>query len=259
MVEVKKSEFVDSCVESGDNVGETIQEVARVSVEVEGDRVVEAEKQESVESAVDSKKLVDREIQETATELTEVECVGVFEVEQDGCVESSVESYQIRRITISKSLQRSRSGRKPSQGFRRLLHKVAMTTVQRDFVSKDNRYIQKINNFIQPFLRTGSKSYQKNLFLYHPLSEKISSFLSVVCCLLTASKSYLKKSLVCCLYRERSRWLRPYVMWSSLTGDNTKYGLISVLRGEAKLFPSVWSSLKDIQSMWDRSLMDTGG
>ncbi|NEP86982.1 MAG: sigma-70 family RNA polymerase sigma factor [Okeania sp. SIO2C2] len=182
VVEVEKSEFVDSSVELGDNVGQTIQEVATVLVEVEGDRFVEAEKQESVESAFDSRQQVDREIQETATELTEVECVEVVEAEKDGCVESSVESDKIRRITISKSLQLKRSGRKQSQGFRRLLPMVAMTTVQRDFVSKHNRHLQKINNFIQPFLGTGRNSYQKNLFLYHPLSAKISSFLSVACC-----------------------------------------------------------------------------
>ncbi|NET26148.1 RNA polymerase sigma factor [Okeania sp. SIO1I7] len=258
-VEIEKSESVDTSAEQGDNLGQTIQEVATVLVEVESDRVLEGEQQECVESAVESKEQVDREVQETATELTEVECVEVFEVEQDGFVESSLGSYQIRRITISKSLQLKRSRRKPSQGFRRLLPMVAMTTVQRDFVSKDNRHLQKINNFIQPFLGTGSKSEQKSLFLYHPLSEKISSFLSVVCCRSTASKSYQKKSLVCCLSRERSRWLRPYVMWSSLTGDNTKSGLISRFMGEMKLFPSVCSSLKGIQWSWDRTFADTGG
>ncbi|NET46288.1 RNA polymerase sigma factor [Okeania sp. SIO2B3] len=258
VVEIEKSESVDTPVELGGNLGQTIQEVATVLVEVESDRLVEVEKQESVESAVESREQVDREVQETATELTEVECVEVFEVEQDG-VESSVESYQIRRITISKSLQLKRSGRKPSQGFRRLLPMVEMTTVQQDFVSKDNRHLQKINNFIQPFLGTASKSYQKNLFLYHPLSEKISSFLYVVCCLLTVSESYQKKSVACCLSRERSRWLRPYVMWWCLAGDNTKYGLISRLMGDVKLFPSVWSSLKGIQWICHRLLMDTGG
>ncbi|NEQ72119.1 MAG: sigma-70 family RNA polymerase sigma factor [Okeania sp. SIO2C9] len=259
VVEIEKSESVDTSVEQGDNVGQTIQEVARVLEEVESDRFVEGEKQECVKSAVESREQVYREIQETATELTEVECVEVFEVEQDGCVESSVESYQIRRITISKSLQLKRSGRKQSQGFRRLLPMVAMTTVQQDFVSKDNRHIQKINNFIQPFLGTGRNSYQKNLFLYHPLSEKISSFLCVACCLSTVSKSYQKKSLACCLSRERSRWLRPYVMWRGLTGDYTKSGLISRLMGEMKLFPSVWSSLKGVLYSCYRSLMDTGG
>ncbi|NEO57733.1 MAG: RNA polymerase sigma factor [Okeania sp. SIO3B5] len=218
VVEVEKSEFVDSCVELGGNLGQTIQEVATVLVEVESDRVVEAEQQECVESAVESREQVNQKIQETTTELTEVECVEVFEVEQDGCVESSVESYQIRRITISKSLQLKRSGRKQSQGFRRLLPIVTMTTVQLDFVSKDNKHIQKINNFIQPFPGTGSKSYQKNLFLYRPLSEKISSLLPFASCLSTASKSYQKKSLVCCLSRKRSRWLRPYVMWRRVRG-----------------------------------------
>ncbi|NET29852.1 RNA polymerase sigma factor [Okeania sp. SIO1I7] len=259
VVEVEKSEFVDGCVESGDNVGQTIQERQIVWEEVESDRLVEAEKQEYVEGAVESREQVDREIQENATELTEVECVEVVEVEKDGCVESSVESYQIRRITISKSLRRSRSGRKQSQGFRRLLPIVAMTTVQLDSVSKDNRYFEKISNFIKPILGTGSKSYQKNLFLYRSLSEKIASFLSVACCLSTASKSYQKKSLACCLSREQRRWLRPYVMWWSLAGDNSKSGLISRLMGEMKLFSSVWSSLKGIQWIWHRSLMDTGG
>ncbi|NES69158.1 MAG: sigma-70 family RNA polymerase sigma factor [Okeania sp. SIO2D1] len=297
VVELEKSEFVDISVKLGDNLSETIQETATVLVEVEGDRLVEAEKQEFVESAVESREQVDREIQETATELTEqdlrqtsicrgewhsqegechspstdsvlsnnlpksceVEFVEVVEAEKDGCVESSVESHQIRRITISKSLQLKRSRRKPSQGFRRLLPMVAMTTVQRDFVSKDNRHLQKINNFIQPFLGTGRNSYQKNLFLYHPLSEKISSFLSVLCCLSTASKCYMKKSLACCLSRSRSRWLRPYVMCRGLAGDYTKSGLISRLMGEMKLFPSVWSSLKGVLYSCYRSLMDTGG
>ncbi|NEQ36802.1 MAG: sigma-70 family RNA polymerase sigma factor, partial [Okeania sp. SIO3I5] len=222
VVEVEKSEFVDGCVELGDNVNQSIEEREIVSVEVESDRLVEAEKQEYVEIAVESREQVDRKIQESATELTEIECVEVVEVEKDGCVESSVESDQIRRITIPKSLRRLRRRRKQSQGFRRLLPIVAMTTVQLDAVSKHNRHIQKINNFIQPFLGTASKSSQKNLFLYDPLSEKISSFLSVVCCQSTASKSSQKRSLVCCLSRERSRWLRPYVMWSSLIGDNTK-------------------------------------
>ncbi|NEO58116.1 MAG: sigma-70 family RNA polymerase sigma factor [Okeania sp. SIO3B5] len=259
VVEIEKSESVDISVELGDNLGQTIQETATVSVEVESDRLVEVEEQECVESAVESREQVVQEIQGNATELTEVECVEVFEVEQDGCVESSVESYQIRRITISKSLQLKRSGRKPSQGFRRLLPMVEMTTVERDFVSKHNRYFEKISNFIQPFLGTGRNSYQKNLFLYHPLSEKISSFLSVVCCLSTDSKSSQKKCFVCCLSREQTRWLRPYVMWTSLTGDNTNSGLISRLMGEVKLFPRVWSTLKGIQWIWHRSLMDTGG
>ncbi len=259
VVEVEKSEFVDGCVELADNVGLTIQEREIVLVEVESDRLVEAEKQESLESAVESGEQVDRKIQETATELTEVGCVEVVEVEKDGCVESLVESYQIRRITISKSLQRSRSGRKESQELRRLFPMVAMTNVQVDFLSKDNRHLQKINNFIQPFLGTGSKSSQKNLFLYDPLSEKICSLLSVTCCLSTASICYQKKYFACCLSREQTRWLRPYVMWRSLTGDNTKSGLMSRLMGEMKLFLDVRSLLKDIQWMWDRSLMDTGG
>jgi len=214
--EVEKSEFVDGCVESGDNLGQTIQETATVSVEVESDRLVEAEKQEYVESAVESREQVDREIQETATELTEIGCVEVVEAEKDGCVESSMESYQIRRITIFKSLQLKGSRRKQSPQLLRLLPIVAMTTVQLDSIPKDNRYFQKINNFIKPFLGTGSKSSQKSFFLYHPLSAKISSFLSVACCLSTANKSYQKKYFACCLSRERSRWLRPYVMWSSL-------------------------------------------
>ncbi len=137
VVEAEKQECVDSSVESGDNVGQTIQERATISLEVEGYRVVEAEKQECVESAVESREQVNQKIQETATELTEVECVEVVEAEKDGCVESSVKS-------------------------------------------KDNRCLQKINNFIKPFLGTASKSHQK-------------------------------KSLACCLSRERSRWLRPSV------------------------------------------------
>ncbi|NET42484.1 RNA polymerase sigma factor [Okeania sp. SIO2B3] len=214
--EVEKSEFMDSSVELGDNVGQTIQEVATVSVEVGGDRVVEGEKQEYVESIVESREQVEQKIQETATELAEVESDRVVEAEKDGCVESSVGS-------------------------------------------KDNRDIQKINNFIQPFYRTASKGEQKSFFLYHPRSEKIASLLSVACCLSTASKSYQKKSFSCCLSREEMRWLRPYVMWGSLTGDNTHSELISRLMGEVKLFPNVESSLEDIQWMWDRSLMDTGG
>ncbi len=206
VIEVEKSKSVDGCVELGDNLGQTIQETATVLVEVEGDRLVEAEKQECVESAVESRKQVDREIQETATELTEVEGVEVVEVEKDRCVESSVESYQTWIITISKSLRLKPSESKQFQEFRRLLPIVGMTTVQLDFVSKDNRNIQKINNFIQPFMGT-------------------------------ASKSYHKKSLVCCLSREQTRWLRPYVMWLSLTGDNTKSRLI----GEMELFLNVQS------------------
>ncbi|NES06712.1 MAG: hypothetical protein F6K22_30175 [Okeania sp. SIO2F4] len=259
VVEVEKSEFVDSCVESGDNVGQTFQEREIVSVEVESDRLVEAEKQEYVESAVESREQVDRKIQGNATELTEVECVEVVEVEKDGCVESSVESHQIRRITISKSLQLKRSGIKQFQGFRRLLPIVAVTNVQLDSISKDNRHIYKINNFIQPFYRTASKGEQKSLFLYHPPSEKISSLSLFACCISTASKSCQRKSFSCCLSREQMRWLRPYVMWRSLTGDNSKSGLKSQFMGEVKLFPSVWSLLKDIQWSWDRSLMDTGG
>ncbi|NEN87650.1 MAG: sigma-70 family RNA polymerase sigma factor [Okeania sp. SIO3H1] len=214
--EVEKSEFMDSSVELGDNVGQTIQEVATVLVEVGGDRVVEGEKQEYVESIVESREQVDQKIQETATELAEVESDRVVEAKKDGCVESSVGS-------------------------------------------KDNRDIQKINNFIQPFYRTASKGEQKSFFLYHPRSEKISSLLSVTCCISTASKSYHKKSFSCWLSREQMRWLRSYVMWWSLTGDNTHSGLISRLMGEVKLFPNVESSLEDIQWMWDRSLMDTGG
>lgn len=288
--EVEKSEFVDSSLEQGDNVGQTIQEVATVLVEVESDRVVEAEKQECVESVVESREQVNRKIQGIDTILTEqdlrqtsissrgewhspstdsvlsknlpksceVECVEVVDAEKDGSVESSVGSYQVRRITISKSLRRSRSGRKQSQGFRRLLHKDAMTNVQLGSVSKGNRYFEKINNFIQPFYRTASKGEQKSLFLYHPRSENISSLLSVACSQAKASKSYRKKSFVCCLSREQMRWLRPYVMWWSLTGGNTKSELISRLRGEMKLFPCVWSSLKDTQ-IWHRSLTDTGG
>ncbi|MGD1805483.1 RNA polymerase sigma factor [Dapis sp. BLCC M126] len=232
VIKVEKSESVNSSLELGDNLDQTIQEVATVSVEVESDRLVEAEQQEYMESAVESREQVDREIQETATELTKVESVEVVEEEKDGCVESSVESNQTRRITISKLLQLKRSGRKPSQELRRWLPFVAMTNVQLDSISKDNRYFDKIKNFIKPFLGTGSKSSQKNLFLYHPLSAKISSFLSVACCLSTASKSSQKKSFVCCLSREQTRWLRPYVMWGSLTEDNTKYGLISRLVGE---------------------------
>ncbi|MDY7003830.1 MAG: sigma-70 family RNA polymerase sigma factor [Cyanobacteriota bacterium] len=320
--EVEKSEFVDSCVEQGDNVagltqinlknakcrgewhspsldlvpvrkscvGQTIQEVATVSVEVESDRVVEVEEQECIESAVESREQVNRKIQGIDTILTEqdlrqtsissrgewhspstdsvlpknlpksceVECVEVVEAEKDGCVESSVGSNQVRRITISKSLRRSRSGRKQSQGFRRLLHKVAMTNVQLDLVSKDNRNFEKINNFIQPFYRTASIGEQKSLFLYHPRSEKNASLLSVACCLSTANKSHLKKSVACCLSRERSRWLRPYVMWWSLTGGNTKSELSSRLMGEMKFFFDVRGSLKDIQWSWDRAFADIG-
>ncbi|NES64529.1 MAG: sigma-70 family RNA polymerase sigma factor [Okeania sp. SIO2D1] len=213
---VEKSEFIDTCVELGDNVGQTIEETATVSVEVERDRVVEVEQPEYVESVVESRNQVNQKIQETATELAEVEGVEVVEVEKDGCVESSVES-------------------------------------------KDNRDIQKINNLIQQFYRTASKSEQKSLFLYHPRAEKISSLLPFACCLSTASKSYLKKSLPYCLSREQMRWLRLYVMWTSLTGDNTKYGLSSQLMAEMKLFLNLRSSLKDIQCSWDRALMDTGG
>lgn len=127
--EVEKSESVDSSLELGENLGQTIQEVAKVLVEVESDRVIEAEQQESVESAVESREQVDQKIQETATELTEVECVEVVEVEKDGCVENLVVPYKIRTITISKSLRWSRSGRNQSQEFRRLLPIVTMTTV----------------------------------------------------------------------------------------------------------------------------------
>jgi len=227
VVQVEKSEFVDGCVELGDNVGQTIQEMATVSVEKEGDRLVEAEKQECVESAVESREQVDQKIQETATELTKVECFEVVEVVKDGCVEGSVKSSQTPIITISKSLRRSLRGRKQYQGFRRLLPIVAMTNVQLDSTSKDNRYFEKISNFIKPFLGTGSKSCQK-------------------------------KSFSCCLSRERSQWLRPYVMWGSLTGDNAESGLMSRLMGEMKFFLNR-SSLKDIQWMWDRALTDTGG
>ncbi|WP_202221948.1 sigma-70 family RNA polymerase sigma factor [Okeania sp. KiyG1] len=130
--------------------------------------------------------------------------------------------------------------------------------VQSLVVSKDNRDIQKINNFIQPFYRTVSKGDQKSFFLHHPRSEKIASLLSVACCLSTVNKSHQKKYFPCCLSRKRSRWLKPYVMWQSLTGDNTKYWLSSRLMGEMKLFLNVRSSLKDIQ-IWHRSLTDTGG
>ncbi|NEP77837.1 MAG: sigma-70 family RNA polymerase sigma factor [Okeania sp. SIO3B3] len=291
VVEVEKSEFVDGCLELGDNLDRTIEETAKVWVEFESDRLVEAEKRECVESAVESREEVDREVQGSATELTEqhlrqtsissrgechspstdsvlsknlpksceVECVEVVEVEKDGCVESLVESYQIGIITISKSWRLTLCGRKQSQEFRRLLPIVAMTNVQLDSISKDNRYFEKISNFVKPFLGTGGKSSQKNLFLYDPLSEKIYSFLSVACCLSTASKSYMKKYLVCCLSREQVRWLRPYVMWGSLTGNNTKYELIPWYMGVVELFPSICSSLNGIQWSWNRAFADTGG
>ncbi|GGA54832.1 hypothetical protein [Okeania sp. KiyG1] len=111
VVEAEQAESVDSSV-ARDNVGQKIHEMATVSVEKEGDRVVEAEKQECVDSSVESRELVGQMILETATELTEIGCVEVVEVEKDGCVESSVESYQIRIITISKSLRLTLRGRK---------------------------------------------------------------------------------------------------------------------------------------------------
>ncbi|MGB3513347.1 MAG: hypothetical protein WBA93_29850 [Microcoleaceae cyanobacterium] len=60
-------------------------------------------------------------------------------------------------------------------------------------------------------------------------------------------------------YKKRSRWLRPYVMWRSLTGDNTKFWLSSRLMGDMKLFPNVRGSFKYIQWIWDRWLTDIGG
>ena len=284
VVEVEKSEFVDGCVESGDNLGETIQEREIVSVEVESDRLVEPEKQEYVESAVESREQVDRKIQDTATELTEVEFVEVVEVEKDGCVESSVELNEVRsqksevrsecvilrspfpaerlrqqnvRHTqdsrfcngdlslLPKTCSRSRRGfrsnyfdkfkkygdvhkslwmgecRLPKVGT---LHATSVQIRLSRYVklcisfieqqSKDNKHIQKINNFMRLFLGATSIGSQKNLFLYYPLSKKVSSLSPFASCLSTARKSYQKKSLVCCLLRERSPCLRPYIISS---------------------------------------------
>jgi len=179
VVEAEQAESVDSSV-ARDNVGLTVQEMATVSVEIEGDHLVEAEKQECVDSSVESRELVGQMILGTATELTEIGCVEVVELEKDGCVKSSVELYQIGIITISKSLRLTLRGRKQSQELRRLLPIVAMTNVQLDSISKDNRYFDKISNFIKPFLGTGSQSYQKSFF-YYPLSEKKSSLLYIAC------------------------------------------------------------------------------
>ncbi|MEB3343010.1 sigma-70 family RNA polymerase sigma factor [Okeania sp.] len=208
----------------------------------------EADKSEFVDTSVGRGDNLSQTIRERETVLVEAEGDRVVEAEK---LESAVES----REQVDWEIQDTATE----------LTEVEVVEVEKDgcvkslVKSKDNRHLQKTNNFIRLSMGSTRKDSQKSLFVYYPISTKISTFLCVACCRATASKSSQKKAVVCCLSRDRTRWLRPYVMWWSLTGNNTKSGLISLLMGEMKLFLNVQSSLKNIRWIWHRSLMDTGG